>query len=146
LITLTVVYALLILRVKIRMRRWRAPKSVVDRLPVRTYHTVGASPSQSPTTPSPTSSSPTTPLLQGRSRPRSRTTTGVPESGDLLRTDDALQAPASPSREKKQRRSSEWKKYMGRQVECVVCLEEYVDGVSRVMSLPCGHEFHPECM
>ncbi|KAJ4298470.1 hypothetical protein N0V88_003500 [Collariella sp. IMI 366227] len=33
LITLTVVYALLILRVKIRMRRWRAPKSVVDQLP-----------------------------------------------------------------------------------------------------------------
>ncbi|MBE3049729.1 hypothetical protein IMZ48_45985, partial [Candidatus Bathyarchaeota archaeon] len=31
-------------------------------------------------------------------------------------------------------------------VECVVCLEEYVDGVSRVMSLPCGHEFHAECM
>ncbi|KAL1877381.1 hypothetical protein VTK73DRAFT_8676 [Phialemonium thermophilum] len=35
---------------------------------------------------------------------------------------------------------------MGRQVECVVCLEEYVDGVSRVMSLPCGHEFHVECI
>jgi hypothetical protein len=35
---------------------------------------------------------------------------------------------------------------MGRQKECVVCLEEYVDGVSRVMSLPCGHEFHAECM
>ena len=30
--------------------------------------------------------------------------------------------------------------------ECVVCLEEYVDGVSRVMRLPCGHEFHAECM
>jgi hypothetical protein len=28
----------------------------------------------------------------------------------------------------------------------VVCLEEYIDGVSRVMSLPCGHEFHVECM
>jgi hypothetical protein len=35
---------------------------------------------------------------------------------------------------------------MGRQVECVVCLEEYVDGASRVMSLPCGHEFRAECM
>ena len=35
---------------------------------------------------------------------------------------------------------------MGKQVECVVCLEEYVDGVSRVMSLPCGHEFHAECI
>ncbi|GAB1312025.1 E3 ubiquitin-protein ligase RNF13 [Madurella fahalii] len=149
LVTLTIVYALLILRVKIRMRRWRAPKSVVDRLPVRTYHTVAPSPSQSPRAPSPTSSSPTTPLLQGpsRSRPRSRTTTGVPESGDLLRVDDALQASRTPSHEKNQRRgSSEWKKYMGRQVECVVCLEEYVDGVSRVMSLPCGHEFHAECI
>src|SRR5207244_801286 len=27
-----------------------------------------------------------------------------------------------------------------------VCLEEYVDGVSRVMSLPCGHEFHVDCI
>ena len=31
-------------------------------------------------------------------------------------------------------------------MECVVCLEEYVDGVSKVMSLPCGHEFHVDCM
>ncbi|KAK3336966.1 hypothetical protein B0T19DRAFT_57248 [Cercophora scortea] len=150
LVTLTVVYALLILRARIRRQRWRAPKSVVEQLPVRTYHTVARSPSQSPRAPSPTSSSPTTPLLQGPSspsRPRSRTTTGVPEPADLLRVDKALQAPRaprSPSHEKGI--SSEWKKYMGRQVECVVCLEEYVDGVSRVMSLPCGHEFHVECI
>lgn len=146
LITLTVVYALLILRAKIRRRRWRAPKSVVERLPVRTYHTVPSS--HSSRLPSPTSSSPTTPLLQqssSRPRPRSRTTTGVPDSDDLLRVDTALQTPTgSPSRGEK--KPSEWKKYMGRQVECVVCLEEYVDGVSRVMSLPCGHEFHAECM
>ncbi|KAK4452823.1 hypothetical protein QBC34DRAFT_292717 [Podospora aff. communis PSN243] len=150
LITLTVVYALLILRAKIRRRRWRAPKSVVERLPVRTYHTVAPTPpSQSPRNPSPTSSSPTTPLLQGssRSRPRSRTTTGVPESSDLLRADNALQTPKpNPHEKTSPHLSSEWKKYMGRQVECVVCLEEYVDGVSRVMSLPCGHEFHVECI
>jgi len=42
---------------------------------------------------------------------------------------------------------SEWRRrYGGKQRECVVCLEEYVDGVSRVMSLPCGHEFHAECI
>jgi hypothetical protein len=149
LITLTVVYALLILRVKIRMRRWRAPKSVVDQLPVRTYHTVAPSPAESPRTPSPTCSSPTTPLLQGssRSRPRSQTATGVPDAEDLLTVHDALQTTRPPSPEKNSRStSSQWKKYMGRQVECVVCLEEYVDGVSRVMSLPCGHEFHAECM
>ncbi|KAK1826513.1 hypothetical protein QBC39DRAFT_364235 [Podospora conica] len=150
LITLTVVYALLILRAKIRRRRWRAPKSVVERLPVRTYHTVAPSPSQSPPKlPSPTTSSPNTPLLQGsssRPRPRSRTTTGVPESSDLLRADGGLQTAKPNPHEKSPHVSSEWKKYMGRQVECVVCLEEYVDGVSRVMSLPCGHEFHVECI
>lgn len=149
LITLTVVYALLILRAKIRRRRWRAPKSVVERLPVRTYHTVPRSPSQSSRVPSPSgASTPTTPLLQGpsRSRPRSRTTTGVPEPADLLRVDSALQVARVPAHEKGTTRASQWKKYMGRQRECAICLEEYVDGVSRVMSLPCGHEFHAECM
>lgn len=148
LITLTVVYALLILRARIRRRRWRAPKSVVERLPVRTFHTVASTPSQSPRVtrpPSPSPPSPTTPLLQGqqstsRPRPRSRTTTGI--ASDLLQVNSSLQVPRSPPQEK----PSEWKKYMGRQVECVVCLEEYVDGVSQVMSLPCGHEFHVECI
>ncbi|KAI0506182.1 hypothetical protein F5B22DRAFT_476335 [Xylaria bambusicola] len=152
LITLTVVYALLILRARIRRRRWRAPKSVVERLPVRTYHTVASTPSRSPRLPSPpTSSSPTTPLLQdqhnpSRSRPRSRTTTGVPSACDLLDVNAALSLPEAPRAEEKRARSSQWKKYMGRQVECVVCLEEYVDGVSQVMSLPCGHEFHVDCI
>ncbi|KAH9905370.1 hypothetical protein F4778DRAFT_705376 [Xylariomycetidae sp. FL2044] len=153
LITLTVVYALLILRAKIRRRRWRAPKSVVERLPVRTYHTVASTPSHTSRLPSPTSSSPTTPLLQSqnvpaRPRPRSRTTTGVPSAGDLLEVGSSLSLPRSPSRSEHEKRNSpsQWKKYMGRQVECVVCLEEYVDGVSQVMSLPCGHEFHVDCI
>ncbi|KAI0397646.1 hypothetical protein F5Y17DRAFT_414055 [Xylariaceae sp. FL0594] len=151
LITLTVVYALLILRARIRRRRWRAPKSVVDRLPVRTYHTLSSSPSRSPRVPSPASASPTMPLLQGqhgpsRARPRSRTTTGVPSAGDLLEMNVALSLPGTSRPEEKHTGSSEWKRYRGRQVECVVCLEEYVDGVSQVMSLPCGHEFHVDCI
>lgn len=158
LVTLTVVYALLILRARIRRRRWRAPKSVVERLPVRTYHTVAASPSPSVSSrvPSPTSTSPSTPLLQqsqSRPRPRSRTTTGVLESENFLLPGDAVAPSRSPSRNRGNEHeknhggfSPEWKKYMGRQVECVVCLEEYIDGVSRVMSLPCGHEFHVDCM
>ncbi|KAI0112863.1 hypothetical protein F4814DRAFT_419651 [Daldinia grandis] len=155
LITLTVVYALLILRARIRRRRWRAPKSVVERLPVRTYHTVASTSSRTSRVPSPTSSSPTTPLLQSqhspsRSRPRSRTTTGVPSAGDLLQVESSSPIPKPPSRPEHEKRNgqhtSQWKKYMGRQVECVVCLEEYVDGVSQVMSLPCGHEFHVDCI
>lgn len=157
LVTLTIVYALLILRARIRRRRWRAPKSVVDRLPVRTYRTVVPSPTMSPRLPSPSSASPTTPLLQHsppRPRPRSRTTTGVLESGNFLSPSPALPTPRAPSRNSARLEfekgsggfSAEWRKYMGRQVECVVCLEEYVDGVSKVMSLPCGHEFHVDCM
>ncbi|KPM38785.1 hypothetical protein AK830_g7769 [Neonectria ditissima] len=156
LVTLTVVYAMLILRARIRRRRWRAPKSVVERLPVRTYHTVARSPSITPRTPSPTSTCPTTPLLQdspSRPRPRSRAT-GSSEDEDLLAPSAAIATPSSgsrnpprPEREKGSGGfSAEWKKYMGRQVECVVCLEEYVDGESQVMSLPCGHEFHADCI
>ncbi|CAL3968070.1 unnamed protein product [Diplocarpon coronariae] len=153
--TLTVVYALLLIRSRIRRRRWRAPKSVVERLPVRTYQTMLASGRQSPRTPSPNSSSASTPLLHqsspNRPRPRSRTTIGIPEPGDLVRMEShPLQmppvAPRAPEHEKSASESSEWRKHMGRQVECVVCLEEYVDGVSRVMSLPCGHEFHVDCI
>jgi hypothetical protein len=156
LVTLTVVYALLLIRSRIRRRRWRAPKSVVERLPVRTYQTVAnisPQPSRIPAAVEPTV---TTPLLQhsppSRPRPRSRTTSGIPEPGDIIRANsNPLQVPSmspkSPEPEKHQgSHTSEWRKYMGKQVECVVCLEEYVDGVSRVMSLPCGHEFHVDCM
>lgn len=150
LVTLTVVYALLLLRGRIRRRRWRAPKSVVERLPVRTYHTITSSSSSSSAgsvrSGSPGSALPTSPLLGSRSsvsptRPRSQTMSGVfagaagPSNVEL------------PNKEKSSSRTSRWqRKYTGRQVECVVCLEEYVDGQSRVMSLPCGHEFHAECM
>ncbi|OIW30590.1 hypothetical protein CONLIGDRAFT_653443 [Coniochaeta ligniaria NRRL 30616] len=171
-ITLALVYALLILRSIVRRRRWRAPKSVVARLPVRTYHTMADSdsdttPPSSARGPSPASlASPTTPLLQTSARPsprpRSRTTTAVPDASDLLgvRPDPGLQAAlqgsvgSATSRtssrasqvEKSLAKGSQWKKFRGRQLECVICLDEYVDGVSQVMSLPCGHEFHVDCI
>ena len=157
LVTLTVVYALLILRARIRRRRWRAPKSIVEQLPVRTYRTVLPSPVLSPQIPASPAATPTTPLLsnssRARPRPRSRTTTGVFDADTLLTPTPAIPTPRPSSRDGPPQPekgsggfSAEWKKYMGRQVECVVCLEEYVDGVSRVMSLPCGHEFHVDCM
>lgn len=155
LLTLSVVYALLLLRSRIRRRRWRAPKSVVDRLPVRTYHTVttASSSTSSLRSTSPGPSSPTDPLLGHGSR--SSTTRPRPRSGQQSQT-SLGRMPSSANRsketapsagEKPGSGSTLWRrKYTGRQVECVVCLEEYVDGQSRVMSLPCGHEFHAECM
>ncbi|KAK9479464.1 hypothetical protein V1514DRAFT_327982 [Lipomyces japonicus] len=37
-------------------------------------------------------------------------------------------------------------KTWGSAAECVVCLDDYVPHVSRVMRLPCGHDFHAECI
>lgn len=152
LVTLTVVYALLLLRSRIRRRRWRAPKSVVDRLPVRTYHTMScASTTSSSRIATPQSTSPSSPLLHSspqsvtaRSRPRSATASGIADavSASLDRATHASIAQG----EKRAAIARTKRKYNGKQVECVVCLEEYVDGESRVMSLPCGHEFHADCM
>ena len=152
LVTLTVVYALLLLRSRIRRRRWRAPKSVVDRLPIRTYHTMScASTSLSSGITTPQTSSPTTPLLHSssrsitaRSRPRSATATGIEDA--ISASVDRAATASITQQEKRAAQSRLKKKYHGKQLECVVCLEEYVDGESRVMSLPCGHEFHAECM
>ncbi|KAJ5693074.1 hypothetical protein N7462_002497 [Penicillium macrosclerotiorum] len=152
LLTLSVVYALLLLRSRIRRRRWRAPKSVVERLPVRTYHTISNTSSSSSSSSSPRPASPgpvssTSPLLGTESRAnlgrpnrsRSQTITGV--------LTDFSTTPKEEKSANPQSGSTLWRrKYTGRQVECVVCLEEYIDGQSRVMSLPCGHEFHAECI
>lgn len=159
LVTLTVVYALLLLRSRIRRRRWRAPKSVVERLPVRTYHTMTTTSSTtSSQIAAPEAFSPTSPLListsqdvsrrpTNQNRTRSQTTIGVFPSASV---DGGLSQtiPRSPSAEKTTSTSkyTKRKRYTGRQVECVVCLEEYVDGESQVMSLPCGHEFHVDCI
>ncbi|PHH51002.1 E3 ubiquitin-protein ligase RNF167 [Ceratocystis fimbriata CBS 114723] len=163
-ITLTVVYTCVMLRTRIQNQRWRVPKSLVQRLPVRTYHRPAdsASPLPSPRLPSPSSSSPTTPLLQSsttagllpdRAEPENGSGAGLGHSG-YFRVAEALSnfaqrsgGVSNPVRtERKPKPTSQWQKYMGRQSECVVCLEEYVDGVSQVMSLPCGHEFHEECI
>ncbi|KAJ4171758.1 hypothetical protein NW754_000335 [Fusarium falciforme] len=158
LITLTI-YALLILRAKVRRKRWTAPKSVVERLPVLTYHTIASPPRLSPRAPSPTSSSPTTPLLRKTSfrlPPRPRTATGFPDDEYLPAPSSAIPTPSTESQNGPQSRpdrdgasggfSAEWRKYRGRQIVCVVCQEEYVDGMSQVMSLPCGHVFHADCI
>jgi hypothetical protein len=146
LVTLTVVYVLLLIRSRMRRRRWRAPKSVVEQLPVRTYQTMSSSSTTASTRlASPFASSPTSPLLQSSARPaaprpRSRTRTASGLDDAVSASLDKATARASARQDKPLR------KYKGKQIECVVCLEEYVEGHSQVMSLPCGHEFHADCM
>jgi hypothetical protein len=145
LVTLTVVYALLLLRSRIRRRRWRAPKSLVERLPVRTYQTI----SDSTSSPTASASSPTTPLLSHSPPQTPSLTQSRRSSSEQTPATSSTTYRAVRTREEEKRESglAEWRRrYGGRQKECVVCLEEYVDGISQVMSLPCGHEFHADCM
>jgi hypothetical protein len=146
LVTLTVVYALLLLRSRIRRRRWRAPKSLVERLPVRTYQTMSDSTSSA----TPSAASPTTPLLQHSSSSPVALVHSPSPQGEAATPAASCAIPAgSRTREEEKRETglAEWRRrYGGRQKECVVCLEEYEDGISQVMSLPCGHEFHADCM
>ncbi|KAH8149108.1 uncharacterized protein LAJ45_06647 [Morchella importuna] len=142
LVTLTVVYALLLIRSMIRRRRWRAPKSVVDRLPVRTYQSTSTTTSPVIVHPSSSSSSEPPSLPE---TPSSQPSLHPPRSSSLQTATAAgpnRSVEKNNSRDEVPRRS----RYMGGSVECVVCLEEYVDGVSRVMRLPCGHEFHATCI
>jgi len=142
LVTLTIVYALLLIRSRIRRRRWRAPKSVVDRLPVRTYHTTTTPPSYS----IPTRSS----SLPGAAGGRPRGSSSPSRSTNAPNTEKAVQrAPAVQGSGTEGRGAPVLpgeRRYLSGSSECVVCLEEYVDGISRVMKLPCGHEFHVGCI
>lgn len=158
LVTLTVVYGMLLVRSRIRRRRWRAPKAVVDRLPVRTYHTLSSSSSSSLESlrySTPSSTSPACPLLcsesisAGPRGSRQRPASNIHYDAGVARSwpPGAHESPITPGTEKTATATGNRDcRYVWKQVECVICLEEYVDGVSRVMSLPCGHEFHAECM
>ncbi|KAL9086743.1 MAG: hypothetical protein Q9159_004038 [Coniocarpon cinnabarinum] len=147
LLTLAIVYTMLFVRARIRRRRWRAPKSIVDRLPVRIYRAVSSRTSThaSATPTGHHSPSATTPLLigqrDGREGGNEDLEQGLPSSSyGSMQTATALQE--KPAQEIAQPRP----KYNQKQIECAVCLEEYEDGVSRVMSLPCGHDFHADCV
>ncbi|KAG0634289.1 hypothetical protein HOY80DRAFT_538042 [Tuber brumale] len=137
LVTLTIVYALLLARSVIRRRRWRAPKSVVERLPVRTYQST-------PSTSTPLSPPPPPPQRPALLPPQSNRERNVSSAGSSR----VLSTPSAPEKQNKEyiHQSPPSSGYQGGSVECVVCLEEYIDGVSRVMRLPCGHEFHAGCI
>jgi len=124
--------ALLLARSVIRRRRWRAPKSVVERLPVRTYQST------------PSTSAPPPPRRTSSLPPRNNRERNVSNASSSR----SVSAPSAPEKQNKEyiHQSPPRSGYQGGSVECVVCLEEYVDGVSRVMRLPCGHEFHAGCM
>lgn len=96
----------------------RAPKRAVKQLPVRVWMGQGIS----------------SPAVKGKAQGGSNS--GVLESGEAASTAQEEGAPP-PTTSDKVWVSSD---------ECIICLEEFTVGESRVMQLPCGHDFHEECI
>ncbi|KAK6342035.1 hypothetical protein TWF730_001516 [Orbilia blumenaviensis] len=166
-ITLTVVYTMLLLRSRYRRRRWRAPKSIVDQLPVHTYQPPSDPPSPSAPQIIPSSPEINKPQHGEKSTTGSLVVSSFPDTNQastassshfpqLSRVSSAPPPTTAASQTAKQKSKSPYSrrnmrilpgfKYFPPSPECVVCLEEYVEGVSQVMRLPCGHEFHVNCI
>ncbi|KAI5781010.1 hypothetical protein DFH27DRAFT_617345 [Peziza echinospora] len=153
--------AMLAIRARIQRRRWRAPKSIVESLPVRVYTTPMPSPRlgpiQSPPPPPPPPALPTLPPPQRAQTPPPTATmsTELPPSAVEVggQVQDGVQGTSlQPQQQQQQQQQQPLPQHMisgntpSSSLECVVCLEDYVPHVSRVMKLPCGHEFHVGCI
>lgn len=153
LITLAIVYTMLLIRSRIRRRRWRAPKSVVDRLPIRVYRALSGQSSPSRNPQQPETQSDERSALIAASHPTISSPLPCPRAshGAVEDIPTSSQYGSMGSAQTVQEKAdnsvpSRRPKPSIKQIECAVCLEEYVDGISRIMSLPCGHEFHADCM
>ena len=164
LITLIIIYSLLFLRSQLRRRRWRAPKSLIEKLPTRTYHSIYNEPiSHGSPQVAPLTISARTPLLSAPSLAPISSDSYLPtvalssESQDWKKRhhgDEEAQQDLPPSNYSAQKNRKEGREVRSdrnwccgcTQLECVICLEKYADGISKVMSLPCGHDFHAKCM
>ncbi|KAK0885252.1 hypothetical protein LTR87_000886 [Friedmanniomyces endolithicus] len=143
LVTLTVVYALLLLRSRIRRRRWRAPKSVVQRLPVRTYHTMSSSATSASTPELSSPVSATTPLLpsvprpiNACARPRSQTASEVPVQASSSLTESLAPPSLEQIEEKRAAGLAEWRRrtpwLTTRRRTCPICKGDVVRSLARL--------------
>lgn len=148
LFSLSLVYAILVFHRRYKMMKDRAPKSLVEQLPTRVWYRDIPSPAIVRDASDDDDDSDTIPdYVNGPSSSRSGEITvsraGQPGSAAAASTVEqstSLQSAAphpAPHRPEKVWVSAG---------ECIICLEDYVSGVSEVMRLPCGHEFHVECV
>lgn len=124
--SLSMIYCFLLLHRRYKKMQERASKKAVAKLPVRTWHR-----------PNPESR-----------RHNSAEAAAAPDS-------DAENSEGSSSQERGVAEAStrnttstdeDREKIWTSSAECIICMEDYVDGVSQVMRLPCHHEFHVECI
>ncbi|ANB11820.1 hypothetical protein AWJ20_44 [Sugiyamaella lignohabitans] len=166
--SLSIIYGILLFHRRYRLMKERAPKSLVDSLPTRIWQSYNATDEEdddetshlianthangntdedsavSSTALSPKSS-------KGAYDNDMTTNVSNVNSGSLLLAPKKQSSPLSLMISR--RASITPPATLGRPEkiwvssgECIICLEDYVAGTSKVMRLPCNHEFHADCI
>jgi hypothetical protein len=126
--SLSMIYCFLLLHRRYKKMQERASKKAVSKLPVRTWH---------------------------RPNPETHRHNSAEAVAAAAPDLDAENSEGSSSQEPILAESSERntsssdedrEKVWTSSAECIICMDDYVDGVSQVMRLPCHHEFHVECI
>lgn len=139
LFSLSMIYAILVVHRRYRIRKERLPKSYLPNIPTRIWvqPTLALEPSADSSLGAAASMSGPgfiTPTA-AESATNSALESEVSQSNSASFVPSAV-LPANMHHEKVWVSSG----------ECIICLEDYVPGVSEVMRLPCGHEFHSGCI
>lgn len=156
---------MLVIRSMLQRRRWRAPKSVVESLPVRVYTApvphFGQVPLDQEEEQGDGQQQPQEHDSNQRKRQKLRRNRERKNLCALLTGHSGSAGAVNDSCENRNSESNDgttngvdnrtppqnvFRNIPSSSVECVVCLEDYVPHVSRVMRLPCGHEFHVDCI
>lgn len=127
--SLSLIYCFLMLHRRYKKMQERASKKAVAKLPVRIWHR-----------PDPENHR----QICGENDILTNNETEFNE-GSSSQEPSALETPAKISLETSNS-DEEREKVWTSSAECIICMDDYVDGVSQVMRLPCHHEFHVECI
>lgn len=131
--SLSLIYCVLLFHRRYKQLQERASKSTVSKLPIRIWVQPVPEVSQAEAI---ESSETQTDDTADRTQDEDHVTGGLNQEDRTSPASTTLLNDDHPGAEKPWVSSG----------ECIICMEDYITQVSRVMRLPCYHEFHVECI
>jgi hypothetical protein len=125
------------------LNQMKAPKEVVDKMPLYAYLEINSSPE-------PSVNHGITPEGITEHDSADNTTLSSPKEDNKSLDDAGLKKPEAAVIQPKKHESDDVKRSKYRlshtQTTCAICLDDFVAGSSMVRELPCGHIFDSECI
>lgn len=132
--SLSLIYCVLLFHRRYKQLQERASKSTVAKLPTRIW--------VRPTPPVPEREENNEPTNETQ-HTESNDTESSDNSGVVDLNEEGVTAPQTSVVDAE---DPEEEKPWVSSGECIICMEDYISGVSKVMRLPCYHEFHVKCI